>query len=93
MTKTIEEVKQLLNNNVARIVFTKADGTLRDMRATTQTTFIHDAGLDSVSTVSPTLATEAGGVAKNDSLVKVVDLDIGEWRCFNYDRLMSLDLE
>lgn len=67
------------NEQGVRIVFTKADGTERVMRATKNPSLIPKEFSETESTRSA--STEA---------CRVYDLDLGAWRSFRYDRLINM---
>lgn len=65
-----EDIRHLLAHNIVSLRFTKKDGTLRDMRATT-----------SPEVVVPHQRTTTGVRAKKPSnLISVWDVDLAAWR-------------
>lgn len=74
-----EQVRQLLRENVLKVVFVKSSGEQRTMRCTTQTDQIP-------------LQTNRESSRKPSSTVVAWDLDIREWRSFRCDRLVSVDV-
>ena len=82
------DMKQIVENilksgKVATVTFTKKDGTERVMRATTNT------GLIPAKPVSEDSKPKRA-IAVNPDVAKVYDLDIGEWRSFRYDAVISI---
>lgn len=66
----------VLRNGVTQIQFQKSDGTVRTMNATLQ---------------APRFVTvdEANSAERSDGVVNVFDIDIGAWRSFRVDSLIS----
>lgn len=82
--KTVEEYKTVLKENIANVVFTKADGSERKMRCTL------DAGyLPAVE------ATKSESAPKKQSTeaVAVWDLDAEGWRSFRIDSVKTFSTE
>lgn len=82
--KTVEDYKSVLKENIANVVFTKADGSERKMRCTL------DAGY--LPTVE---ATKSEGSTKKQSteVVAVWDLDAEGWRSFRIDSVKNFTTE
>jgi len=74
MTTTL---RQALALGPVQVTFTKADGTRRDMRATT------DERLFTYQPAGGSPRTEPAGV------IRVWDLDLGDWRSIREDRVVS----
>ena len=70
-----QQLKYQLQNGVAEVVFTKADGSERKMLCTLQDKYI---------AIKPTSERE-----KNNDVLSVWDIDKGAWRSFRYDRVIS----
>lgn len=74
-------IVQLLKSNVCDIVFTKADGSRREMRATLMETYLPPVDAEKVS---------FDQVTKNPDVVKCWDLKSGGWRSFRIDRMQNI---
>ncbi len=76
MSKTKEQVQEILRKGECEVVFTKKDNTVREMRCT-----LHPAYLP--------VQEEGSGAKKppNDEVVAVWDLDEQAWRSFRLDSL------
>jgi len=70
-----EQMVNYLDSGICQIVFTKVDGTERIMHGTRATAFIPE---DKRAT-SDTQNTDT------DNIIRVFDVQIGEWRCFRVD--------
>jgi hypothetical protein len=72
----------LAGDKPVSVVFTKADGSRREMDATRNVRFIPESKMPN-----------GGGQTRveNDNQVRVFDTGLQEWRSFNLDRLLSLD--
>lgn len=85
-------VKSLLQKGPATVVFTKADGTDREMRCT-----LNPEQLPEV----PVVAKSVDGIVKeskqrklpDEHSLRVFDLDKKEWRSFRFDRLQKVSAE
>jgi hypothetical protein len=79
---TKEDIKQLLQNNVGTVTFTKTDGTERVMKCTLQ------------SHVLPITEIVESKVIKteNPNVLSVWDLDNNGWRSFKIDSVLSLNI-
>lgn len=78
---TYEQVIEMFKESDRSVEFTKKDGTLRIMNCTRN--------IDSI----PEEKKPKGESVKveNPTNVKVFDLDIGEWRSFNIDSIVSIN--
>lgn len=74
-------LKETLANGIATVVFEKIDGTLREMRCTTNPDLVPQLQL---------LREEGNKRTTPDGLAVVWDLDLGEWRSFRIDRVKSV---
>lgn len=77
------ELKSLLAKGVVRVFFTKKDGTLRTMDATTY---------------GPMIPVEHQPKHKNarnysDEVQRVFDTELNEWRSFRWDSLVSYSVD
>jgi hypothetical protein len=81
-------LREDLKNGVVTVVFEKADGSERSMRATLSDLYVPQ--------VEPTLLSEYdGNIPKksrqlNDDVQPVWDIDAGGWRSFRYDSIKQL---
>lgn len=80
MTK--ENLVSLLKSNTCKVTFTKADGTLREMKCT----------LKEGSFVAPEKKTERVREPKDD-VVSVWDLEKDAWRSFRVDSVVTAAVE
>lgn len=74
-----DELVALLNSGDVNVVFTKADGTEREMLCTKRVEVI------------PAEAAPKGVRQSNPSLLTVWDLVMNAWRSFNFDRVISYE--
>ncbi len=74
-----DQVRQLLRENVLKVVFVKSSGEQRVMRCTTKP-----------DQIPPQPDREAS--RRPSPAVTAWDLDIAEWRSFRHDRLVSVDV-
>lgn len=75
------DLTEALNSGKATVTFTKKDGSKRVMTCTTSTSLIPVSGTPGTSTR-----------AKNPDAVPVYDLDLGEWRSFRWDSVISAEV-
>lgn len=77
---TYNQIVDILRNNTVNLSFTKVkDGGVREMKATLKSELIP---------FEKWPKTE-GSETKNESVVKVFDLDVNEWRSFRPDTLLT----
>ena len=77
-----EELLNSLRNRTVRVTFTKVDGTTRVMNATLNKEFIEEKNL-----------VPKGGLLEQktkDTVIKVVDTDINEWRSIKFDNIIEV---
>ena len=81
MEYTKQSIRSLLKNNVLEVVFTKTDGSVREMKCSLQEQFIevYEKKTDKVK-------------PENDSVISVWDLDNGGWRSFRVDSIQSVSV-
>lgn len=79
------ELKQILQNGVVTVVFTKADGTERHMKCTLIPEYIP-------ATMQPKqqLLTESTQRPENPNLVSVWDIESAGWRSFRLDTIKNI---
>jgi hypothetical protein len=75
---TIDELRELLRNDIVNVVFTKKDGSLREMVCTTMKGHMPDV---------------SGTSVPKDNIVTVWDCEHGDWRSFKFDSIKSVDTE
>ena len=76
------ELKEKLSQSVAKVVFNKSDGTLREMRCTLMSEFLP---------AKKELTEEVKPRKQNDDVVAVWDLDKESWRSFRLDSIVSFE--
>jgi len=75
-------VKDLLSESTPSIFkFTKADGSVRELRGTTNPNIMPEDALTDSS----------GDREPNDNVQVVYDLEVNGWRAFRWDRLISIE--
>lgn len=70
-----------LRRQICNITFTKADGSVREMNATLDPSYVQNNGL------APN--TQSSDVMFDNDTIRVVDADINEWRTFKISKLLS----
>lgn len=75
-------IRQLLNNHVVNVRFEKRDGTVREMRCTTNPLLIPD-----------NKEPKNVHLTVNSDQVRVFDLEKNEWRSFNVNNLLDYEKE
>jgi hypothetical protein len=75
-----EKILEQLQNGVVLVTFTKADGSLRDMKCTLQPRLFPQ----------HTVKEKMNGVKENCDCLKVYDLETDGWRSFKISRLISI---
>ena len=73
-------LRTALQNNICNVTFRKLDGTVRNMRATTDTTRF---SYESKTT---------GERKRNDNVTVMWDVDKAQWRSMRNDTLISWDI-
>lgn len=74
------ELKNTLQNDIATVTFEKADGTLREMRCTLQSSFLP----------TQVLKEDKKEKTENENILAVWDIDNGGWRSFRMDSIKSI---
>lgn len=79
------ELKQILENGVATVIFTKVDGTEREMKCTLLPEYLPQ-------DVAPgqQLLTEVLPKAENPNILAVWDIESQGWRSFRVDSVKTL---
>jgi hypothetical protein len=80
---TASTIIQELHNQVCTVVFEKKDGTHRTMNCT----------LNKILIESKDLVPTGGGHNVSTDQIRVVDVDINQWRSFNYSNIVSFKTE
>lgn len=75
---TIEELRKLLRTDIVNVVFTKKDGSRREMVCTTMESHIPPV---------------SGTSVPKENVVTVWDCENAGWRSFNFDSVKSVDTE
>ena len=75
-------LKGLLKDTVVTVVFTKADGTEREMKATLQESVLPEVQQD--------FGSDAPVRAKSKDALSVWDVDANGWRSFRWDSIKSI---
>ena len=74
-----QKIQEQLQNGVALVTFTKADGSLRDMKCTLQPRLL------------PTSLKESTiNIDQESDVLRVYDLETDGWRSFKISRLISI---
>ena len=68
-----EEMQSFLREGVCEIIFTKADGTERSLLGTLRSDYVDSVG------------TPGTGRESSDEIMRVIDVEIEEWRAFRID--------
>ena len=81
-----EWLKNILHTGVTTVTFVKADGSLRDMKAT-----LDPAHIPQFPILNEARQEKIGKVENND-VCKVWDTEAGAWRSFRYDRIKTISI-
>jgi len=76
------QLKQILENGVVTVVFTKIDGTEREMKCTLNSDFLPESNKQ--------LLTEGSTKKENDNVLSVWDIDNQGWRSFRLDSIKEI---
>jgi hypothetical protein len=79
------EMKQILQNNVAMVVFTKADGTERELKCTLLPEY-----LPFVPNAGQQLLQEDLTTNQNATTISAWDLEANAWRSFRIDSVKNI---
>ncbi len=77
----IEELRKLLKNELVTVVFTKKDGTKREMHCTT------------ISDYLPEVARGIVNMPPKEDIVTVWDLEQNAWRSFMFNSILSIETD
>jgi hypothetical protein len=80
------ELKEMMQNSVTTVVFTKVDGTEREMNCTLLSEYLPEQPV----TDKQQLLTEGLTKAENPNTLSVWDLDNNGWRSFRVDSVKSV---
>lgn len=72
-------VTALLNDNLVEVEFTKVNGDLRKMKCTKAVVHIPDDKLPAGNSISKL----------NEDVIRVYDVDVGDWRSFRADSIKT----
>lgn len=78
--KLIDDFRQALQEDVLEVTFTKKDGSERIMRCTTRSDLVAETASENTP----------DKLNKDPDLFRVTDVDIGEWRSFRWDQVVSV---
>ena len=76
MIMTREELKEKLQDNELTVVFTKKDGSLREMRCTLKSDVVPE--------------TKGSGIVRTDDVLSVYDVENSGWRSFRIDSVTEI---
>jgi hypothetical protein len=79
------ELKQILENSVTTVVFTKVNGEQREMKCTLLSEYIPKADVAGKQLITETLTKE-----ENPSTLRVWDVENNGWRSFRMDSINSV---
>lgn len=77
----IIELRDLLKSNLVTVIFTKKDGTKREMHCTT------------ISQYLPEVARGIVNMPPKEDIVTVWDLEQNAWRSFMFDSILSIETD
>lgn len=80
-----EDITKILSENVVMLEFKKADGTIRRMKASCMPDIVAELSSEEKPEGSRTRIVP-------DHVVCCVDVDLGEWRSFRLDSLISIEV-
>mgnify|MGYP003335358621 FL=1 len=75
------ELKEIIQNGVVTVVFTKKDGTERTMKCTLLPEYLPQRGQ---------LLVESSNRKENTDVLSVWDIDVGDWRSFRLDSVKEI---
>jgi hypothetical protein len=79
------ELKEMLQNSVSTVVFTKVDGTEREMNCTLLSEYLPEPVADKQQLLTENLTRR-----ENPNTISVWDLDNNGWRSFRVDSVKSI---
>lgn len=77
----IEELRKLLKTDLVTVIFTKKDGTSREMHCTT------------ISEYLPEIARSIVNMPPKEDIVTVWDLEQNAWRSFMFSSILSIETD
>jgi len=83
-----QELKTLLREGEVNLSFTKKNGDIREMRATTSEDLLPSFDLNAKRTKSSSSLTQQK--SKPDDLIVLYDMDAQGWRSFRFDQLITV---
>jgi hypothetical protein len=84
---TSEEFKNAVQDKQFKVSFTKKDGTTRNLYGSCNYDFVIE-----TSDWKPKEPNAKAQLSSNPKIVKVFDLDIGEWRSLDVETVLSLEV-
>lgn len=76
-------IRDILRNGPAKVVFTKKDGTIREMVCTLKRAILEEKQIELVNSNSDRRA--------NDEVLNVYDLEKDDWRAFRIDNVHTIE--
>lgn len=87
MSELKTQLKEIIQNNVVTVFFTKVDGTEREMKCTLMTEYLPDQYQNN----NTQLLQESLGRPENVNTLSVWDLDANSWRSFRCDSVTRIE--
>jgi hypothetical protein len=87
MMNSKTELKEIIQNNVVTVVFTKVDGTERAMKCTLLPEYLPQKQQDNVQLLQESLSR-----LENPNTLSVWDLDNNAWRSFRCDSVQKIQM-
>lgn len=87
MSELKTQLKEIIQNNVVTVYFTKVDGTEREMKCTLMTEYLPD----QYQNKNTQLLQESLGRLENVNTLSVWDLDANSWRSFRCDSVTRIE--
>ena len=87
MSELKTQLKEIIQNNVVTVYFTKVDGTEREMKCTLMVEYLPDQYQNN----NTQLLQESLGRLENVNTLSVWDLDANSWRSFRCDSVTRIE--
>jgi deoxyhypusine synthase len=87
MSELKTQLKEIIQNNVVTVFFTKVDGTEREMKCTLMAEYLPDQYQNN----NTQLLQESLGRLENVNTLSVWDLDANSWRSFRCDSVTRIE--
>jgi hypothetical protein len=85
-------LKRMLHVGVTTVTFTKADGSVRDMKATLDPAYVPTSAYPTAVPASLLTEDAKKPAPENIEVCKVWDTEANAWRSFRYDRIKSISI-